>query len=465
MVTKVQFLPVPCKYFAKNVASAHLRKKTINCFLTLTTSHFFLYICHIINFLMKNTMEINYYRESNAQGTNESWQNCQFTSETNLSDFTIRTLVSINGQPILRTHHTTYLTGRETCHAHHFAKHLAIKVLNDTPITQSTSSDNVHVGSGSAAVSSESSASSSSSPCKVLWIDTLHGPHISTRIYHELTAHANDKESLYFICLDILGGQRDNHYMLSRNIEALIKELNPTLVVIDDIDHLMPFCGINIANEFCRIIRDVVNHTDTAFLFIGYNHLGKKASTTGNLGKYLFLDSSDIFSLTTQRDLTTVRLINSYDMSHQSDDTIYSFIIGNDNLPHEAERHPKTNPIDYNPASPNDNVNKAIVTVPSSDNVNEGIVTPPSSNNVHVVSGVGVSSPSSPSSPSSESSESSETTPSSTSVSFPKGCGSSTSYPVNNSLTLPLHPLESQNHASSVPPKIPLCRESVTALK
>ena len=77
-------------------------------------------------------MEINYYRTSNALGSDESWKNCQFTPATNLSDFTIKTLVTINGQPILRTHHTTYLTGKETCHAHHFAKHLAIQVLNST---------------------------------------------------------------------------------------------------------------------------------------------------------------------------------------------------------------------------------------------------------------------------------------------------------------------------------------------
>ncbi|MBR7011928.1 MAG: hypothetical protein IKI10_03435, partial [Muribaculaceae bacterium] len=295
-------------------------------------------------------MEINYYRKSTALGSDESWKNCQFTPTTNLSDFTIKTLVTINGQPILRTHHTTYLTGKETCHAHHFAKHLAIQVLNATPTTvpstpvpcavalpllssptspvptptspvpravtlsrphhpvapatppsQSPSapvpvcSTPVPVCSGIATAPSPSSPSSSSS-CKVLWIDTLHGPHISARIYSELAAQAPDKDSLHFVCLDILGGQRDNHYMLSRNIEALIKDLKPTLVVIDDIDHLMPFCGINIASEFCRIIRDIVNHTDTAFLFIGYNHLGKKASTTGNLGKYLFLDSSDIFT-------------------------------------------------------------------------------------------------------------------------------------------------------------------------
>ena len=80
-------------------------------------------------------MEINYYRKSTALGSDESWKNCQFTPATNLSDFTIKTLITINGQPILRTHHTTYLTGKETCHAHHFAKHLAIQVLNATPTT------------------------------------------------------------------------------------------------------------------------------------------------------------------------------------------------------------------------------------------------------------------------------------------------------------------------------------------
>ena len=69
------------------------------------------------------------------------------------------------------------------------------------------------------------------------------------------------------------------------------------MVVIDDIDHFMPYCGVRNAMEFSHTVRDVINHAETAFLFIGYNHLGKKASTTGNLGKFLFNDASDIFSL------------------------------------------------------------------------------------------------------------------------------------------------------------------------
>ena len=275
-------------------------------------------------------MKIDYYRYPSAQGEYESWQNCQFTHNTDLSPFTeVKPLVTLNGQPIIRQHHSTYLTGKDTCRAHHFAKYLAIQVL--TGVSVSTSPVPCAVASATAPVSNAPA-------CKVLWIDTLHGPHICTQIYHELVAHAPAKENLHFVCLDVLGSQRENVYAINRNIEALIKQLKPELVVIDDIDHFMPFCGVHVATEFCRIVRDVTNHTETAFLFIGYNHLGKKASTTGNLGKYLFLDASDVFSLSTQREVTTVRLARSYDLSRSPDDTEYRFTIGDDNLPHEAQR-------------------------------------------------------------------------------------------------------------------------------
>ncbi len=74
------------------------------------------------NLSMKNTMSnINYYRYPNARSEADSWKNCQFTSDTDLSAYTIQPLVTINGQPFLRQHHSTYLTGKETCRAHHFA--------------------------------------------------------------------------------------------------------------------------------------------------------------------------------------------------------------------------------------------------------------------------------------------------------------------------------------------------------
>ena len=264
-------------------------------------------------------MEINYYRETNAQGYDESWQACQFTSETDLTPFRSHDLVTINGQTYLRQHHVTYLTGRETSRAHHFAKHLAIQVLANEPTTPS----------------SDSSASSASA-CKVLWIDTLNSPYISSSIYRELAQHSTRKSDLHYLCLDILGEQRDNHWWLCRSIESLIKQLKPQLLVIDDMDHFMPYCGLRVACEFNRIIRDAINHTDAAFLFIGYNHAGKKACTAGDLGKRLFNSSNDIFSVSTVREVTTVRHISGYDLRVFPGDSQFHFTIGPDNLPHET---------------------------------------------------------------------------------------------------------------------------------
>ncbi len=316
-------------------------------------------------------MNINYYRESNFTGEEESWQACQFTSETDLSSLTVKPLVTINGQHFLRQHHITYLTGKETCRAHHFAKFLATQVLSQQPscpvfgdviADQATAASQycgrqpVKEGNTTTAATAASqycgrqpvkptAVKESPSACKVLWIDTLHGPHVCAQIYQELAAQAPSKSDLHFICLDVLGSQRDNVWAVTRNIEFLIKQLNPALIVIDDIDHLMPFCGITIANEFCRVVRDVTNHTDAAFLCIGYNHLGKRANTTGNLGKFLFMSATDVFSLSTQHEVTTVRLVNSYDMKCRPDDYEYRFTIGNDNLPHEVDSLPSRSAI------------------------------------------------------------------------------------------------------------------------
>ena len=277
-------------------------------------------------------MEINYYRHDNAQGYDEAWSACQFTSNTDLSQFTVKPLVSINGQPYLRQHHVTYLTGRETCRAHHFAKHLAIQVLSQQRQGRQVPGDAI------------ADKKQTANGCSVLWIDTHNGPHVSAAIYRELSQHVATGNALHYTCLDILGGQRDDHWWLNRHIEQLINSLNPQLVVIDDIDHFMPYCGTRVAGEFNRVVRDAVNHTDTAFLLIGYNHTGKKACTAGELGKLLFTSANDIFSLSTVREVTTVRHISGYDLRVLPDHSQFHFTIGPDNLPRETTPTGKSAP-------------------------------------------------------------------------------------------------------------------------
>ena len=276
-------------------------------------------------------MNINFYRYHNSS-QHDAWQECQFTSDTDLTSLTVHPLVTINGQAIIQQHHSTYLTGRETCRAHHFAKLIATAVLAgdcpNVPTAQVHDTVPITIKTTSPVDIRPHVTTTRATPRSVLWIDTIHGPHLSAQLFKELQAHAVGEAKLHLACLDALGEERDNFYALNRRI------------VIDDIDHFMPFCGVNVATEFCRIVRDVLNHTETSFLFIGYNNLSKKASTTGNLGKYLFNDATDVFTVSTQRQITTVRYVRGFDLSNDPDVTQFHFTIGADNLPHAADKAP-----------------------------------------------------------------------------------------------------------------------------
>ena len=258
----------------------------------------------------------------------DPWSQCVINHETNLDDFKTYNLVSIGGLPVISQHEATYITGRDTCHAHHFAKMLAGAVIagsyNHAPSLQANASHPTppwHV--------------SPSNPGTVLWIDTIHSPYDCVKLYREMKEnfHFNDGDFNIF-CLDMLGVFREDYYSVIHYIEDHIHKLKPALIVIDDIDHFMPHCGINVASTFNHIVRDTLNHTDSAFLFIGYNHLGKRASTTGDLGKLLFPESTKVFSVSTQNGISRMSIVRAHE--HVSaDEPEFIFSIGDGNLPHE----------------------------------------------------------------------------------------------------------------------------------
>ena len=263
-------------------------------------------------------MNIFHYRKTNCEG--DPWKDVLITGKTDLSDLKSRSIVTINGQTVLRQHSITYLTGRDTCHAHHFAKMLTAAVLSgsyDRAPGLSVNLDNVQQGS-------------------VLWMDSVHGIHACADFFNEMiTAFDPKHERFSLFCLDKLGSYRYEFYGVLNEFERAVKTLKPKLIVIDDIDHLMPYCGVNIASAFNHAIRDIINHTETACLFIGYNHLSKRASTTGNLGSLLFPAAYNIFSVTTQHAISTVRLIKSFN-AQSNLKAQFCFTIDDDNLPHEV---------------------------------------------------------------------------------------------------------------------------------
>ena len=274
-------------------------------------------------------MKIYHYIHDNSVdecASDNPWKDCLFTAESVLNDYDIKPLVSINGLPIIRQHQSTYITGKETCHAHHYAKMIATAILSGeySAIPGLIVHDTVPVRGSNAAT-----------PRSVLWIDTINGPHTCAHLYNEMRQRFQaDNGEFNLICLDLLGVFRYDFYDVINTISECIRKFHPSLVVVDDIDPFMPQCGINIASRFNRIVRDSLNHTETAFLFIGYNNLNKRASTTGDLGRILFPCSNNIFSITTQNDMSKVKLIKGTNCS--APDTAFHFTIGSDNMPQAA---------------------------------------------------------------------------------------------------------------------------------
>ena len=263
-------------------------------------------------------MKIFHYRKSEYE--NDPWKDTIIKDESQLESLTSKTLVTINGQTIARQHSMTYLTGRETCHAHHLAKMVATAILdgnyNHAPDLNVSLPDD--------------------EKGRVLWIDSAHSIYSCADFFKEMTSRYDPEHKRFaLLCIDKLGQFRYDFYSLINTFEEAVKMTQPTLIVIDDIDHLMPNCGVNAAAAFDHAVRDILNHRDTACLFIGYNHLSKRASTTGNLGKYLFSSASSIFSVTTQQAVTTVRLVKSFIYQNNYDGQFH-FSIGDDNLAHEV---------------------------------------------------------------------------------------------------------------------------------
>ena len=263
-------------------------------------------------------MKIFHYRMSEYE--NNPWKDTIIKDDSQLEGLRSKTLVSINDQIIARQHSMTYLTGRETCHAHHFAKMVAGAILNgnyDQAPELNVSLPDDEMGS-------------------VLWVDSAHSIYSCADFFKEMTSRYDPEHKRFaLLCLDKLGQFRYDFYAFIQTFEEAVKMTQPTLIVIDDIDHLMPNCGVNAAAAFDHAVRDILNHSDTACLFIGYNHLSKRASTPGNLGKYLFSSASSIFSVTTQQAVTTVRLVKSF-MYQTNYDGQFSFTIGDDNLAHQV---------------------------------------------------------------------------------------------------------------------------------
>ena len=164
-------------------------------------------------------MKIFHYRNPDYDA--DPWNDAIINGNTNLNDFCPKTILSINGCNILRQHYSTYITGKNTSNAHHFAKMIAAAVLKGSfTLAPGLSVDLQQSQQGT-----------------VLWVDSVHSVHACADFFKEMITNFDpDNKNFYLFSLDRLGTFRYDFYALLNCFEKAVRETNPTLIVIDDID-------------------------------------------------------------------------------------------------------------------------------------------------------------------------------------------------------------------------------------
>jgi hypothetical protein len=274
---------------------------------------------------------MHYNRKPLLPDNLDPWESlCLNIDMKNLVDFRPHAIVSINGNPVLHQHEITFLTGASHCRAHAFAKMLTAAVIGGSyPFAQS-----VQVA--------KRDGDQPQKPSRVLWIDTVHSFYTCCGIIDDLKQNFNiTQDSFRFVCLDALGTFASRYDNVLYGIINIIHDFKPSLVIIDDFDHLAIDCGINLTDNFYLMVREYLDHYDASFLCIGYNLIGRAKSTAGSIGKRLFAVASNVFRLSNKGTTAIVQRVKGI----ASDDQFtFAFNINDKNFPQELIPFPGADP-------------------------------------------------------------------------------------------------------------------------
>ena len=201
----------------------------------------------------------------------DPWESlCLNIDMRNLAERRPHALVNINGATILHQHEITFLTGASHCRAHAFAKMLAGAVIGGAyPFAQS-----VQVA--------RHDGDDPQQPPRVLWIDTVHSFYTCCGIIDDIKRNFSaTQDNFRFVCLDALGTFAECYERLLYGIMDTIRDFNPSLVIIDDLDHLATDCGYNLTTNFYLMVREYLDHHGASFLCIGYNLINSTYADAG----------------------------------------------------------------------------------------------------------------------------------------------------------------------------------------
>ena len=272
---------------------------------------------------------MHYNRQPIAQCIEDDpWSHlCLNVEHEELTESRPRAIVNIAGSTMLHQHEITFATGMSHCRAHAFAKMMAAAVI-----------DGKYAPMPSLKVARHEEQNTKN---RVLWIDSVHSFYTCCGIIRDIKRSVStpaDNDNFMFMCLDDLGvfNERDIH--VHHHIFKAINEFNPSLIIIDDLDHLTPECGMFQADNFYLQLREYLDHHDVAVLCVAYNLLGRMKGTAGHIGKRIFPVANNVFRISNRGTTAVVRRVKGITCDDQFE---CAFIINDDNMPQEVILEPE----------------------------------------------------------------------------------------------------------------------------
>ena len=268
---------------------------------------------------------MHYHRKPFIGDNRDPWESLFINVEKeNIGDARPNPIVNIAGSTALHMHEITFVTGTSSCRAHAFAKMMAAAVLDgkydnaqSLKVARQHDQDKPFQG-------------------KVLWIDSVHSFYTSCGIIDDIKKAVSvpvNNDNFSFMCLDDIGSFNECNDKVLSCVTNAIRDFNPTLVIIDDLDHLTPECGINKAENFYLQIREILDHYDLALLCVGYNLIGRAKSTAGYIGKRLFPIANNVFRITNRGTTAIVQRVKGITDDDQFE---FAFTINDSNCSQEV---------------------------------------------------------------------------------------------------------------------------------
>ncbi len=242
-------------------------------------------------------------------------QNCIFTCETDLSEFGATPLVTNCGIPVVLNHEITLVTGCSHSRTHHYAKMLATAILNGGQYPFAPSFTTELKGG------------------KVMWIDSVNSIHSVTNLMQQFKENCKiNSDNFQMMCLDCLGAFNNNSSLIVDLIIGAVRDFRPNFIVINDIDHLIPFAGHRDTNDFVAFLRETTSLYNVAVCAIAHNLIGKVKNTTGLLGTELFGIATNIFRVIDHGATSTVTSYKALEQTPYE----FTFTLNDRNLPQEV---------------------------------------------------------------------------------------------------------------------------------